>query len=109
MDIRTVLAAGLLAACAAPACAQHATTLPPVRAGALFVADCAHPALPSQRQVGEWTGLHNFGQVYAAREQLMGDISRACRRPGAGHVQLVRQSGRRGDAGRRPALAFDVR
>lgn len=110
MDIRIAIAASLLAACVAPACAQDGPTpLPPVQAGALFVADCASPRLPSQRQVGEWTGLHNFGQVYGARGRLMVDIGRACQRPGVGHVQVVFENGRRPDTGHRVAVAFDAR
>jgi hypothetical protein len=89
MNRRIRFAAALFAACVAPASAQEgATTLPSVRA-TQFVADCAHRSLPTQRQVGEWTGLHNFGQVYAARERLMAGIGRACQRPGVGRVQVV--------------------
>ena len=89
MNRRIRFAAAVLAACTAPAFAhQSATTLPSVRVS-LFVTDCTSPRLPSQRQVGEWTGLHNFGQVYAARERLMAGIGRACQRPGVGRVQVV--------------------
>lgn len=89
MNRRIRFAAALLAVCAAPAFAQQgATTLPSVRV-TRFVADCSSPRLPSQREVGEWTGLHNFGQVYAAREHLMAEIGRACRRRGVGRVQVV--------------------
>ncbi len=89
MNRRIRFAAALLAACTAPAFAQEdATTLPSVRV-TRFVADCTSPRLPTQRQVGEWTGLHNFGQVYAARERLMAGIGRACQQRGVGHVQVV--------------------
>ena len=77
MDIRIPLALGLTLAASAAA-AHEPPPLPAIEVGG-YVADCGHPALPSQRQVGEWTGLHNFGQVCAARARLMGDIARACR------------------------------
>ena len=81
--------AALFAVCTAPAFAQDgATTLLSVRVTG-FVADCASPRLPTQRQVGAWTGLHNFGQVYAARERLMAGIGRACQRRGVDRVQVV--------------------
>lgn len=92
MNRRIRFATALVAVCVAPAFAQDldgATTLPSVRVTTQFVADCAHPNLPTQRQVGEWTGLHNLGQVYAARERLMAEIGRACQRPGVGRVQVV--------------------
>lgn len=41
---------------------------------------CARPHLPSQQAVGALLGLNNFGQVYSARERLMQDIHRACRK-----------------------------
>jgi len=89
MNRRIRFAAALFAACAAPAFAQEgATTLPSVQVTG-FVADCASPRLPTQRQVEAWTGLHNFGQVYAARERLMAGIGRACQRRGVVRVQVV--------------------
>lgn len=92
MNRRIRFAAALFAACTAPAFAQEGvTTLPPIGV-TRFVADCTVPRLPTQRQVGEWTGLHNFGQVYAARERLMAGIGRACQRPGVGRVQVVTRS-----------------
>jgi hypothetical protein len=95
----------LLAACAAPAFAQDdgLPSLPAVEATG-FVADCARPGLPSQRQVGDWTGLHNPGQVYAARERLMADIGRACRRPGAAGVQVLAAVDARRHPDRRVAI-----
>ena len=82
----------LLAASATPAIAQESPrTLTTVQVrGALYVADCSHRIPPSQRQVGEWTGFHNLGQAYAAREHLITEIDRACRRPGIARVQVVR-------------------
>ncbi len=91
MNRRIRFAAAVLAACTAPAFAQEgATTLPSVRV-TRFVADCSSLRLPTQRQVGEWTGLHNFGQVYAARERLMAGIGRACQQRGVDRVQVVMQ------------------
>ena len=89
MNRRIHFVVALFAACTAQAFAQEgATTLPSVRV-TRFVADCTSPRLPTQRQVGAWTGLHNFGQVYAARERLMAGIGRACQRRGVGRVQVV--------------------
>ena len=89
MNRRIRFAAALFAVCTAPAFAQEgAAALPSVRVTG-FVADCTSPRLPTQRQVGEWTGLHNFGQVYAARERLMAGIGRACQRRGVARVQVV--------------------
>lgn len=65
-------------------------TLPGVKAQAIrYVFDCQRRSLPSQRLVGEWTGQHNFSQVYATRERLMGDVARTCSTPGVEHVNLV--------------------
>lgn len=96
---RHVPAALVLATLAAPAIAGTPTpTLPPVQAEAvLYVADCAERALPSQRQVGEWTGQHNSSQVYATRQRLMAEIGRACQRNG---VEQVRVVSHRADAAR---------
>ncbi len=89
MNRRIRFAAALFVACAAPAFAQESpTTLSSVQV-TRFTADCSAPRLPTQRQVGEWTGLHNLGQVYAARERLMAGIGRACQRRGVGRVQVV--------------------
>lgn len=60
----------------------------PVGAPAIVV-DCAKPALPSQREVGEMTGQHNFSQVYATRARLMAEARRACQREGITRVRLV--------------------
>jgi hypothetical protein len=66
---------------------RHAT-LPSVRV-TLFVAECTSPRLPTHHQAGEWTSLHNFGQVYAARERLMARIGCACQQRGVGRVRVV--------------------
>ena len=58
-----------------------------------IVIDCARPALPSQQDVGELLGQHNFSQVYATRGRLMAEARRACRRNGTAKV-LVQQSRR---------------
>lgn len=87
-------AALVLAAIAAPVAAQKATpSLPPVTAQAvLYVADCQQRALPTQREVGEWTGQHNFSQVYATRQRLMSEIGRACQQTGVEQVRVVLQA-----------------
>jgi hypothetical protein len=91
MNRRIRFAAALVAACAVPAFAQEGlTTLPSIQV-TRFVAECTSPRLPTQRQVAEWTDLHNLGQVYAARERLMAGIGRACRQRGVGRVQVVLQ------------------
>ena len=92
MNRRIRLAAALFAACTAPAFAQEgAMTLLPI-AATPFVADCTSPRLPTQGQVAKWTGLHNLGQVYAARARLMAVIGSACRQRGVARVQLVTRS-----------------
>lgn len=99
MNHRIRFTAGMFAACAMSAFAQEgATTQPSVRVTG-FVADCASPRLPTQREVSEWTGLHNFGQVYVARERLMAGIGRACRRRGAGRVQVTVHPPAQGEPG----------
>ncbi|KAF1710085.1 hypothetical protein CSC73_05210 [Pseudoxanthomonas sacheonensis] len=65
----------------------HATEVPVGEAD--IVVDCARPALPSQREVGETTGQYNFSQVYATRARLMAEAHRACRREGVTRVRLV--------------------
>jgi hypothetical protein len=108
MNRRIRFAAALFAACTIPAFAQEgATTLPPIRVNR-FVADCTSPRLPTQRQVGAWTGLHNSGQVYAARERLMAGIGRACQRRGVGRVQVVMPALMQGEL-RIVAMAQQVR
>jgi hypothetical protein len=78
----------------APAVAQEsASSLPTVRVEeeVLHVFDCDYGSLPTQREVGEWTGQHNFSQVYATRARLMGEVRRACQRDGIDRVRLVRE------------------
>lgn len=80
----------LLSTVLGAAFAQEPSTLPAVTARAVLqVIDCENRVLPSQREVGEWTGQHNFSQVYATRQRLMGDVARACHKPGIGQVLLV--------------------
>lgn len=105
MNIRIHIVLGLTAA-VWPAFAQpgQEAALPAVQV-VPFVAECARPVLPSQRLVAEWTGLHNVGQVYAARERLMARIARACRQPGVGQVWIVaKPASQRGDAVRVAAI-----
>lgn len=68
---------------------QTPRALPAVQAVQIVLACQSPQRLPTQAQVGEWTGQHNFGQVYATRTRLVADIQRACRRPGIEQVQLV--------------------
>lgn len=55
--------------------------------------DCARPALPGQREVGELTGQANFSQVYVTRARLMAEVRRACQRPGITRVMLQPRTG----------------
>lgn len=93
-----ILASLLLVALQAPGCAPaaiagEAQSLPQVQA-VQYVFDCQGPrALPSQREVGEWTGQHNFAQVYETRQKLMAEVARACRRRGIEQVQIVSNAG----------------
>lgn len=93
MNARIHIAALLLAT--APVAAQDPLpSLPTVKAEAVrYVADCDRRVLPSQREVGEWTGQHNFSQVYDTRQRLMAEISRACRRGGIEAIQVVSRDG----------------
>lgn len=88
----TLFVTSLCLLCAAiPAPAQDPTpSLPAVRADAVhYVFDCGARTLPTQRAVGEWTGQHNFSQVYDTRQRLMGEVARACGRDGIEQVHLV--------------------
>lgn len=93
MIVRMPIAA--LLRIAAPVAAQDPMpSLPTVKAEAVrYVAACDRRSLPSQRDVGEWTGQHNFSQVYATRERLMAEIGRACQRGGIEAVQVVSRDG----------------
>ena len=96
MNRRIRFVAALFAAFATAAFAQQGTTTLPSVGVTRFATDCVPLRLPAQRQVGEWAGLHNFGQVYAARERLMARIGRACRRHGVSRVQVVVRQGQPG-------------
>lgn len=86
----SLLVAGA-AGCAPVAFAGEAQPLPQVQA-VQYVFDCTAPrALPTQREVGEWTGQNNFAQVYETRQKLMAEVTRACNRAGIEQVQLVRE------------------
>lgn len=76
--------------CAPAAIAGEAQSLPQVQA-VQYVFDCRVRALPSQREVGEWTGQYNFAQVYATRQRLMAEVGRACNKVGVERVNLVMQ------------------
>lgn len=93
MNTRIAIAVlAVLAVFAAPAFAQEAVqaTLPNVEVAATrLVMDCGNRRLPSQREVGEWSGQHNFSQVYDTRARLMGEVARACHKPGVDQVGLV--------------------
>jgi hypothetical protein len=87
----SIAAAALLSIACAASAGEPLPSLPPVQA-VHQVFDCRAPrSLPPQAAVGEWLGLHNVGQVYAARGRLMGDVARACRKPGVARVDLVLQ------------------
>ncbi|MCY7355394.1 MAG: hypothetical protein LH470_10030 [Lysobacter sp.] len=79
--MKTVLHIALaLAVCSSAALAetpQPATSI---------VIDCAHFALPTQRQVGELLGQHNASQVYASRTRLMANARRDCK---GGFAQVI--------------------
>lgn len=87
----TAIGLAFLFGAAVPAWAQEPpTTLGGVQASvSRHIFDCSAPMLPTQREVGEWTGQQNFGQVYATRARLMVEVGRACQRPGATRVNLV--------------------
>ena len=103
LSVALLLAAGVL-----PALAQDdVPSLPAVQA-VRFVADCAHPALPRQREVADWTGLDNFGQVYAARGRLMLGIARACQAPGVERVRVVTTTGAGPTPDRRVAVEVAI-
>lgn len=89
--IAPLVLAAFAAAFAAPVSAQEPTqSLPTVRAETvLHVVDCHKRSLPSQREVGEWTGQRNFSQVYETRKRLMVEVGRNCKSPGIEQVQVV--------------------
>lgn len=92
MNTNNAVATLLLMSAAFSVSAQEpeATTLRGVKAQPIqHVFDCGRRTLPTQRQVGEWTGQHNFSQVYATRARLMGDVARYCKKPGVEQVNLV--------------------
>jgi len=92
------LACSALAIGSAGTC-RATETLDP--ASASIVIDCAKRTLPAQHQVGRMLDQDNFGQVYASRARLMGEVGRACKRAGVGRVAVVPETGRAGDAAAR--------
>jgi hypothetical protein len=91
VNVRTRIATLLFAVVIAPVAAQESIpSLPAVKAEAIrYVADCHHRVLPTQREVGEWTGQHNVSQVYDTRLRLMAEIGRTCGKSGIEQVQVV--------------------
>ena len=53
-------------------------TAPTSQAQGTLTISCAAPHLPSQQAVAKALDLHNFGQVYHARDLLMSYVHRAC-------------------------------
>ena len=94
MNLRPcILSLSLLCAVhATPAAAQKPVQSLPTVEAVQYVFDCEQRSLPSQRLVGAWTGQHNVSQVYATRQRLMGEIARACNRPGIEEVQVIAQA-----------------
>ncbi len=91
MNAKLVFASlSLIAAIAPAAFAADTQPLPQVQA-VRYMFDCRVRALPSQREVGEWAGQHNFAQVYDTRRKLMAEVARACGREGIERVNLVLQ------------------
>lgn len=81
VDAACLLAMGVTAAWSSPV---HASLV-----GEGLVVDCTSRSLPKQSDIGDLLGQHNSGQVYASRTRLMGEIARACHKPGAQQVVLV--------------------
>jgi hypothetical protein len=79
MNRRIRFAACLFAACTAPAFAPGRRDHVAVGPGHRVRRRWLPPRLPTQRQVGEWTGLHDFGRISAARERPVAGIGRAGR------------------------------
>jgi hypothetical protein len=61
-------------------------TAPTSHAQEVLTISCAAPHLPSQQAVAKALALHNFGQVYHARDLLMSYVHRAC---GKGATQVL--------------------
>lgn len=98
MNAHTAIASlALLAAALAPSTSIAGEA----SAGVAIVIDCARPALPSQREVGQMLEQSNFSQVYASRARLMAEARRACQRARVAHVRVVREA----PPSREPALA----
>jgi hypothetical protein len=84
---RRIVEAALLIAVAV-ASTSAAAEQPAVPATSVVI-DCANFALPSQREVGELLGQHNFSQVYDSRRALMAEAHRACHRKGPRYARLT--------------------
>ena len=88
---QSLLATALAVSAAAFAAEPPLTEVAPIRAAALLSFNCEARTLPTQREVGEALGQHNFSQVYASRARLMGEVGRACQAPGTERVDVVLQ------------------
>lgn len=88
---KPLFATALAVSTAAFAAEPPLTDVAPVRAAALLSFHCQARALPTQREVGEALGQHNFSQVYASRARLMNEVARACQGPGVERVDVVLQ------------------
>lgn len=88
---QSLLATALAVSAAAFAAEPPPTDVAPIRAAALMSFHCEAPTLPTQREVGEALGQHNFSQVYASRARLMNEVGRACQGPGVERVDVVLQ------------------
>ena len=98
MTTRIHVAAGLALLPAAIAAAAQEPVRPLLTVEVVrYVVDCDRRTLPSQQDVGSWTGQSNFSQVYATRQRLMSEVGRACRHAGTGEVQLVLAPAARAD------------
>ncbi len=96
--------AALLIAIAAAATPAFAAD--PVAGPSEIVIDCANPALPSQREVGELLGQDNFSQIYNSRRTLMAEAHQACQRDGVRQARLTRAKPAR-PARETPPVAYD--
>lgn len=81
----------MLAAASALAGEPPTTEVAAVRVAALLSFHCEARVLPTQREVGDALGQHNFSQVYDSRARLMSEVGRACQRRGVERVDVVLQ------------------
>lgn len=106
---RYIVEAALLIAVAVVSSPPAAAGQPAAPAASVVI-DCANPALPSQREVGELLGQHNFSQVYDSRRALMAEAHHACHRKGARYARLTGEKPARPARGapqEAPHVAYD--